>query len=148
MRITHELFHNYTHYHVVTWHICVLIYVNVFIHFSEETEENGNGNPNQTPVLSDPISATRIFCGALFMPTVSAIVGRVFFESIQNNLHRTLIGGLSFIVVKGALKIYFKHKQHTRKKQRKILDFNDENMRLARSQQHYHSRNNEATVDN
>lgn len=109
----------------------------------EETEENANANPNNTPALSDPLSATRIFCGALFMPTVSAIVGRVFFESIQNNLHRTLIGGLSFIVVKGALKIYFKHKQHTRKKQRKILDFNEENMRRARSQSHYHNRNNE-----
>lgn len=63
------------------------------------------------------------------MPTVSAIVGRVFFESIQNNLHRTLIGGLSFILVKGGLKMYFRHKQHTRKKQRKILDFNEENIR-------------------
>lgn len=71
------------------------------------------------------------------MPTVSAIVGRVFFESIQNNLHRTLVGGLSFIVVKGALKIYFKHKQYTRKRQRKILDYNDENLR-RRDQQPYH----------
>lgn len=84
------------------------------------------------------------------MPTVSAIVGRVFFESIQNNLHRTLIGGLSFIVVKGALKIYFKHKQHTRKKQRKILDFNDENIRRytgqqQQQQQQQHSRSRNAT---
>lgn len=113
--------------------------------FRDETEENANANQNNTPALSDPLSATRIFCGALFMPTVSAIVGRVFFESIQNNLHRTLIGGLSFIVVKGALKIYFKHKQHTRKKQRKILDFNDENLRRARNQPHLHSRSNEST---
>lgn len=96
---------------------------------------------NQTPVLSDPLSATRIFCGALLMPTVSAIVGRVFFESIQNNLHRTLVGGLSFIVVKGALKIYFKHKQHARKKQRKILDFNDDNVRRFTGQQSQRSRN-------
>lgn len=69
------------------------------------------------------------------MPTISAIVGRVFFESIQNNLHRTLIGGLSFILVKGGLKMYFKHKQHTRKKQRKILDFNEENIRQFTSNQ-------------
>lgn len=75
------------------------------------------------------------------MPTISAIVGRVFFESIQNNLHRTLVGGLSFIVVKGALKIYFKHKQHTRKKQRKILDYNDENVRRFTTQQSQRARN-------
>lgn len=101
----------------------------------EDTEAQPRNSPNNTPALTDPLSATRIFCGALFMPTVSAIVGRVFFESIQNNLHRTLIGGLSFIIVKGALKIYFKHKQHTRKKQRRILDFTDENMHRARSEQ-------------
>lgn len=124
-----------------------------FFSHSDETEENGASSQSATPALSDPLSATRIFCGALFMPTVSAIVGRVFFESIQNNLHRTLIGGLSFIVVKGALKIYFKHKQHTRKKQRKILDFTDENVRRARNQQqqqsqqsHQHSRNSETNA--
>lgn len=105
-------------------------------HFRREDEEvpAPDGQTN-TPALTDPLSATRIFCGALFMPTVSAIVGRVFFESIQNNLHRTLIGGLSFIVVKGALKIYFKHKQHARKKQRRILDLTDENIQQARLQQ-------------
>lgn len=82
------------------------------------------------------------------MPTVSAIVGRVFFESIQNNLHRTLIGGLSFIVVKGALKIYFKHKQYTRKRQRKILDYNDDNLRRLRDQQSYHhSHNNRSSPE-
>lgn len=75
------------------------------------------------------------------MPTVSTIVGRVFFESIQNNLHRTLVGGLSFIVVKGALKIYFKHKQHARKKQRKIIDFNEDNVRRYTGQQSQRSRN-------
>lgn len=98
--------------------------------FSRDDEElPAESGQINTPAMSDPLSATRIFCGALFLPTVSAIVGRVFFESIQNNLHRTLIGGLSFIVVKGALKIYFKHKQHARKKQRLILDFTDLNPR-------------------
>lgn len=117
------------------------------IYYSEDPESSGQTAQNNAPALSDPLSATRIFCGALFMPTISAIVGRVFFESIQNNLHRTLIGGLSFIVVKGALKIYFKHKQFTRKKQRKILDFTDENLRRARSQQHQQHHHNRNTVD-
>lgn len=114
----------------------------LFLFCSDEpVPEQSDQAQNQTPVLSDPLSATRIFCGALLMPTVSAIVGRVFFESIQNNLHRTLVGGLSFIVVKGALKIYFKHKQHARKKQRKILDFTDDNVRRFTGQQIQRSRN-------
>jgi len=79
-------------------------------------------------VLSDSLSGTRIFCGALLLPTFSALFGRLFFESIQNNVHRTLIGGLTFIVIKGALKIYFKQKQFVRRRQRKIMDYNDDNV--------------------
>lgn len=54
-------------------------------------------------------------------------MGRVFFDSIQNNVHRTLIGGLAFVALKGAVKIYFKQKQMQRKQQRKILDYTAEN---------------------
>lgn len=81
------------------------------------------------PPLSEQVSGTRIFCGALLLPTFSAIMGRIFFDSIQNNVHRTLIGGLTFIVIKGALKIYFKQQQFVRKKQRRIMDFTEENLR-------------------
>lgn len=56
-------------------------------------------------------------------------MGRIFFDSIQNNVHRTLIGGLTFIAIKGVLKIYFKQKQFVRKKQRKILDFTEDNLK-------------------
>lgn len=84
---------------------------------------------NNIPILSDQVSGTRIFCGALLLPTFSAIMGRLFFDSIQNNVHRTLIGGLSFIVIKGALKIYFKQKQFVRRKQRKIMDYTVDNLK-------------------
>lgn len=79
------------------------------------------------PVVSDQVSGTRVFCGALLLPTFSAIMGRVFFDSVQNNVHRTLIGGLAFVVLKGAVKIYFKQRQTQRKQLRKILDYTDEN---------------------
>lgn len=79
--------------------------------------------------MSDQVSGTRIFCGALLLPTFSAIMGRLFFDSVQNNVHRTLIGGLAFVALKGAIKIYFKQKQFTRKKQRKILDYTEENQK-------------------
>jgi E3 ubiquitin-protein ligase MARCH5 len=55
-------------------------------------------------------------------------VGRLFFDSIKNNVQRTLVGGIAFVAVKGILKIYFKQKQHVRKQHRKILDYTEENV--------------------
>lgn len=93
-------------------------------------EEVIDGNSaDTTAIFADPVSATRILCGALLLPTISSIFGRVFFESIPNNLHRTLIGGLTFVVIKGVLKIYYKQQQFSRKKQRTILDYTEENLR-------------------
>lgn len=87
-----------------------------------------NALPPGTVVTSDPMSATRVLCGALLLPTVSSVVGRVFFDSIRNNFQRVLVGGFAFVVVKGALKIYFKQKQFNRKKQRRILDYTPDNI--------------------
>jgi E3 ubiquitin-protein ligase MARCH5 len=79
--------------------------------------------------ISDNLSATRILCGALIMPTVSSIVGRLFFNSISNNFQRVLVGGFAFVAAKGALKIYFKQKQFTRRQKRVIVDYTPENIR-------------------
>lgn len=95
-----------------------------------DEEEDQQNNPQQpaTPTLSDPLSATRVFCGALLLPTISSIVGRILFDTIENTLHRTLLGGLTFITVKGILKIYLKQQQYNRKKERKIVDYTEENL--------------------
>lgn len=88
-----------------------------------------NSLPPGTVVTSDPLSATRVLCGALLLPTASSIVGRVFFDSIRNNFQRVLVGGFAFVVAKGILKIYFKQKQYNRKKQRRILDYTPDNIK-------------------
>ncbi|XP_054082054.1 E3 ubiquitin-protein ligase MARCHF5 [Zeugodacus cucurbitae] len=103
--------------------------MNFIIPYPEDEEEQLAQNP-ATPTLADPVSATRIFCGALILPTISTIVGRLLFESIEDTLHRTLLGGLTFIAVKGILKIYLKQQQYTRKKKRRIVDYTDENVRI------------------
>lgn len=79
--------------------------------------------------LSDTLSTTRILCGALLLPSISSFVGKVFCSNVESNLNRCLLGGLIFISVKGIFKIYFKQKQFIRKKQRKIVDYTDENLR-------------------
>uniref|UniRef100_A0A182N168 E3 ubiquitin-protein ligase MARCHF5 n=1 Tax=Anopheles dirus TaxID=7168 RepID=A0A182N168_9DIPT len=85
--------------------------------------------PTSMVSASEPLSVTRIFCGALLLPTVSTIVGKIFFKSVRNDLHRTLLGGFAFVAVKGVLKIYFHQKKHNRAKQRQILDYTLDNLR-------------------
>ncbi|EDW34645.1 GL22354 [Drosophila persimilis] len=103
-------------------------FVNLLYPSLTQEEQPINSNP-ATPALSDPVSATRVFCGALLLPTISSIVGRILFESVDNTLHRTLLGGLTFITVKGILKIYLKQKQYARRKKRRIVDYTEENIR-------------------
>lgn len=65
-------------------------------------------------------------------------MGRILFDSVDNTLHRTLLGGLTFITVKGILKIYLKQKQYASRKKRRIVDYTEENIRT------YMHRNNTA----
>lgn len=43
------------------------------------------------PPLSDPVSATRILCSALLLPTVATLCGKLFFDSVPSNLQRTVL---------------------------------------------------------
>uniref|UniRef100_A0A1A9W673 E3 ubiquitin-protein ligase MARCHF5 n=1 Tax=Glossina brevipalpis TaxID=37001 RepID=A0A1A9W673_9MUSC len=103
-------------------------FMKFIIPYPEEDEEQTAQNP-VPPVHSEPVSATRLFCGALLLPTISSLVGRLLLESIENTLNRTLLGGLTFITVKGILKIYLKQQQYTRRKKRRIVDYTEENVR-------------------
>lgn len=49
------------------------------------------------PPMSDPVSATRILCGALLLPSIASICGRIFFESIHSNFQRTLLVRSAYI---------------------------------------------------
>lgn len=88
---------------------------------------------NQNQNSNSHLSPTRIFCSALLLPTISTIIGKIFFRSIQNNLHRTILGGLTYITIKGALKIYHKQMLYIRHSSRKILDYTESNLKLYRS---------------
>lgn len=103
----------------------------MFIFSEDEPERQAQEfEYNQTSrSMSDTLSTTRVLCGALLLPSISSIVGRILFVNVKNNLHRTLLGGLAFIAIKGVCKIYFKQKQFVRKQQRKIVDYTDENIR-------------------
>lgn len=84
------------------------------------------GVSSTTAVISDPVNATRVLCGALSLPTIATVAGRLFFPSVQDNLTRTLLGGVSFLVVKGIFKVYYKQQQHVMQSKRKIIDYQQE----------------------
>lgn len=71
----------------------------------------------------DPVSATRLLCGALLLPTVASLVGRLFFSRLaQSSLQRSLLGGLAFVTIKGAAKIYLKRQHYLRQCRRMVLN--------------------------
>lgn len=81
--------------------------------------------PADTVTLTDPVSATRVLCGALVMPTIATIVGKLMFGLVQSNFQRTLLGGIAFIAIKGVMKIYYKQQQYLRQANRVICDFKE-----------------------
>ncbi|XP_026472731.1 E3 ubiquitin-protein ligase MARCH5-like [Ctenocephalides felis] len=93
-----------------------------------ESDSVVNLAESDIPPLSDPVSATRVLCGALVLPTIAVLVGRVLFESIESNFQRTLLGGVAFIAFKGVLKIFHRQQLIVRKSKRKIMDYTDENI--------------------
>ncbi|ELT96650.1 hypothetical protein CAPTEDRAFT_219527 [Capitella teleta] len=90
-------------------------------------KESGNylRTPADTTSISDPLSATRVLCGALIMPTIATTVGKLMFSSVNSNFQRTLLGGIAFVILKGALRVYFKQQQYIRQAQRRIPDYHD-----------------------
>ncbi|EEB10132.1 conserved hypothetical protein [Pediculus humanus corporis] len=85
--------------------------------------ENNGQSPAAVPPLNDPISATRVLCSALILPTMATITGGLLFRSVQSNVQRTFLGGIAFLTIKGILKLYYKQQHYIRQCKRKILDF-------------------------
>ena len=85
----------------------------------------GARDPVEAAIISDPISATRVLCGALVLPTISLMFGKVLFSKVQPSLQRTILGGISFIVCKGVLKMYFRQQQFLRTLKREIQNYSE-----------------------
>lgn len=72
---------------------------------------------------SEHPSLSRTLCGALVFPTVASLAGRLLFRRVDSSLQRTILGGITFVAIKGALKVYFKQQQYLLQANRRILDF-------------------------
>lgn len=122
-------------------HACKVPILRHFLPSSYSDEDRSQSQ--EIPPMSDPVSATRVLCGALLLPTIASICGKIFFESISSNFQRTLLGGVAFLSIKGAFKIYHKQQRYVRQCQRRIMDYTDTNVAIYRRQ-----RNAENQTDN
>lgn len=76
--------------------------------------------------FTDPVAATRLCCGALLLPTAAMLVGRCLFSRVSSNLNRTILGGLTFVVAKGMLRIYLRQQLYIRYTRRVVCDWSEE----------------------
>ncbi|XP_015585470.1 E3 ubiquitin-protein ligase MARCH5 [Cephus cinctus] len=118
-------------------HACKLPILRHFLPSSYSDEDRAQSQ--EVPPMNDPVSATRILCGALLLPTIASICGKLLFESMSSNFQRTLLGGVAFITIKGAFKIYYKQQQYVRQCQRRIMDYTENNVAKYRRQQNAES---------
>ncbi|WAR22198.1 MARH5-like protein [Mya arenaria] len=81
--------------------------------------------PAESMPLSDPVSATRVLCGALILPTIATMAGKAMFGNVSSNFQRTLLGGFAFVAIKGALKMYYKQVQYIRQANRIVKDYEE-----------------------
>lgn len=75
--------------------------------------------------FQNSISSARMICSALLLPSISNLIGNYFFKDVESVLNRTLLGGASFILIKGLFKIYLRQSQYIKHSNRKILNFQE-----------------------
>lgn len=83
--------------------------------------------PADVPGAGDHLSVSRTLCGALIFPSIASLVGRLLFRRTPSNLQRTILGGIAFVLIKGALKVYFKQQQYVIQANRHILNYPERN---------------------
>ncbi|KAH8416786.1 hypothetical protein KR222_004548, partial [Zaprionus bogoriensis] len=107
------------------------------MHTASEGGGHGAAGDLSTPPIAvpdEPVDFARIFCGAILLPSISTLMGNVVYRHMSAPLHRTLLGGLTFIGLKGMLKIYLRQRQYLQKSRRRIVDYTEENL-MQHSQQ-------------
>lgn len=85
------------------------------------------------PVPDEPVQFSRLFCGGILLPSIAKLMGNIIYRNMSPPLYRTLLGGATFIGVKGILTIYLRQKQYLSKTRRHIVDYTEENVRLYMS---------------
>jgi len=79
--------------------------------------------PADPAALGNPVSSTRVVVGAMLTPTLATAFGQIVFRREKNNFRRTMMGGATFLLIKGLLTLYYKQQQYERQVHRQVLDY-------------------------
>ncbi|XP_054262657.1 E3 ubiquitin-protein ligase MARCHF5-like [Macrosteles quadrilineatus] len=81
-----------------------------------------NVNGRMVPIEPEGIKReyTRIFVEALALPTIAKLVGDLLFHKEKSCLKRCLLGGLTFVTIKGVLSMYNSHRTYVQRSQRRV----------------------------
>ncbi|XP_039498831.1 E3 ubiquitin-protein ligase MARCHF5 [Drosophila santomea] len=69
--------------------------------------------------------ASTSFCIALSLPTISLLLGRTLYAGIyeNNNVLGILLGGVTYVAVKGLASIFLRQSQYQRRRRRFVMDY-------------------------
>ncbi|PAA72353.1 hypothetical protein BOX15_Mlig001609g1, partial [Macrostomum lignano] len=81
--------------------------------------------PVEFGLAAHPVSVSRVLCGALALPTVSTVVGKLLFRRVSSSLQRTLLGCFAFVVLKGLTKLIYHQKKWLFVTDRRVLNHPD-----------------------
>lgn len=107
MNKKNKIFHGFQHFPVSLFSFIKDFYL---IFLSPSCFEDEVARSQDVPPMTDPISATRVFCGALLLPTIATICGKIFFYSINSNFQRTIFVSAVFFLNVSIFGVIIKNK--------------------------------------
>ena len=77
-------------------HVSKMSFLSLFL--PRLTGDFATRTPAEPTPLSDPVSLTRLLCGALILPTISTLIGKLCFGFVHSSLHRALLVSIGYIM--------------------------------------------------
>ncbi|EDV22703.1 uncharacterized protein TRIADDRAFT_58535 [Trichoplax adhaerens] len=113
-------------YKTVAWEDRCLRWIRQTSHkYSVATPEDRPQRVPAEPTHSTDLSSlSRIICGALALPTIAVTCGNLFYGNYSlSNWQKALMGGATYVILRGAVKMYYKQQQYVQQACRKILNY-------------------------
>ncbi|KAL7668072.1 hypothetical protein ACOME3_008790 [Neoechinorhynchus agilis] len=79
--------------------------------------------PSPRSLIAINTSITRLINGGLILPTVATTVGNLLYFRINSRLERALLGGATFVILKGLLRMHNSNCEYQRQAYRIIRNF-------------------------
>ncbi|XP_030378274.1 E3 ubiquitin-protein ligase MARCH5 [Scaptodrosophila lebanonensis] len=97
-------------------------------------EEQERENPSVDVLQVGPLGTENImrascsFCTALSLPSFAVVIGKTLYARVESRMLAILLGGLTFVGLKGLASVYLRRCQYQRKRKRYVLDYTPQNI--------------------